>query len=113
DQAETAATVWLGLTLTCSRCHDHKFDPITRTDYYRLFAYFNQTPVTGGGGSGQTAPVIDFGTPVQEANRKTAQQRCDDLVKQLTPVEKRLRAAGAVLKDGKYETTLPAVIELA
>jgi hypothetical protein len=57
--------------------------------------------------------VIDFGTPEQEAKRKAAQQRYDGLVKRVTPVEKRLRDAGAVLKDGKYETTLPAVIESA
>jgi hypothetical protein len=32
--AETAGTVWLGLTMNCCRCHDHKFDPITQADYY-------------------------------------------------------------------------------
>ena len=59
DQAETSATVWLGLTITCSRCHDHKYDPLTQRDYYQLFAFFNQTPVDGAGGSGQTRPVIE------------------------------------------------------
>ncbi len=60
DMAETTATVWLGVTLTCARCHDHKFDPISRKEYYQLFAYFNQTPVTGGGGDPQTAPVVEY-----------------------------------------------------
>src|SRR5579872_4791646 len=36
DRVETTATVWLGLTLTCARCHDHKFDPFTQRDYYSL-----------------------------------------------------------------------------
>ncbi|MBN9520634.1 DUF1553 domain-containing protein [bacterium] len=114
DQTETVGTLWLGLTLTCSRCHDHKFDPISRRDYYRLFAYFNQTPVNGGGGSGQTAPVIDFSTPEQETRLKAAQKSLDETVKQIGPIEKKLRDdAATTTKDGKYESKLPAVIESA
>jgi hypothetical protein len=112
DQTETTATVWLGLTFTCCRCHDHKFDPLARSDYYRLFAYFNQTPVNGGGGSGQTPPVIDFGTTDQEQKRKETQAAYDELVKKVVPIETKLREAGMVKnKDGKYETTLSQVIE--
>ena len=59
DQAETVGTVWLGLTFNCCRCHDHKFDPLTQRDYYSLFAFFNQTPVTGGGGDPATPPVLE------------------------------------------------------
>ena len=114
DQTETTATVWLGLTVGCARCHDHKFDPILQKDYYSLFAYFNQTPVNGGGGSGQTAPVLDFASPEQEAKRKTAQAAYDDLVKKIVPIEVKLREAGMTKdKDGKYATTLPVVIESA
>jgi hypothetical protein len=113
DQTETVGTIWLGLTLTCSRCHDHKFDPLTRTDYYRLFAYFNQTPVNGGGGSGQTAPVIDFGSPEMEAKQKAAQKEYDAAAKAIAPIEVKLREAGMIMKDGKYDTTLPVVIESA
>lgn len=65
DMAETAGTVWLGLTFNCCRCHDHKFDPLTQRDYYRLFAFFNQTPVEGGGGNPWTPPVLDTATPDQ------------------------------------------------
>ncbi len=114
DQTETTATVWMGLTVGCARCHDHKFDPILQKDYYSLFAYFNQTPVNGGGGSGQTAPVMDFGTTAQEQKRKDAQAVFDDLVKQIVPIEKKLRDASAIKdKDGNYASTLPALIESA
>ena len=41
DRANTVATVWLGLSMECARCHDHKYDPVTQKDYYRLFAFFN------------------------------------------------------------------------
>jgi hypothetical protein len=65
DMTETTGTVWLGLTLNCCRCHDHKFDPLTQRDYYQLSAFFNQTPVTGGGGSPQTAPVLELPSSAQ------------------------------------------------
>ncbi len=67
DMTETMGTVWLGLTLTCSRCHDHKFDPLLKKDYYSLFAFFNQTPVNGGGGDPQTAPVLDMASEEQRS----------------------------------------------
>ena len=44
DMAETMGTVWLGLTLNCCRCHDHKFDPLEQKDYYQFTDFFNQTP---------------------------------------------------------------------
>src|SRR5262249_52543801 len=47
DRVETTATVWLGLTFTCCRCHDHKFDPFTQKEFYQLFAYFNNIPEKG------------------------------------------------------------------
>ena len=41
DRVNTTATVWLGTTLECAQCHDHKYDPFTQEDYYRFFAFFN------------------------------------------------------------------------
>ncbi|MGE3803238.1 MAG: PSD1 and planctomycete cytochrome C domain-containing protein [Gemmataceae bacterium] len=45
DRVNTTATVWLGTTLACAQCHNHKYDPFTQQDYYRVFAYFNNTPI--------------------------------------------------------------------
>ena len=47
DRVDTTATTWLGLTMACAQCHDHKFDPITQRDYYGLLDAFNRVPETG------------------------------------------------------------------
>ena len=47
DRVETTSTVWLGLTIGCARCHDHKYDPINQREFYQLFAFFNQVPEPG------------------------------------------------------------------
>ena len=68
DMTETTGTVWLGLTLNCCRCHDHKFDPLTNRDYYSLTAFFNQTPLTGESRDGQLPPVLRV-PPADEVQR--------------------------------------------
>src|SRR5205814_1880609 len=49
DRVNTTATAFLGLTIGCAQCHDHKFDPIKQREYYELFAFFNQTVDDGHG----------------------------------------------------------------
>lgn len=45
DRVNTTGTTWLGTTLECAQCHNHKYDPITQQEYYELFAFFNNTPI--------------------------------------------------------------------
>ncbi|MEY3203913.1 MAG: hypothetical protein RLZZ21_244 [Planctomycetota bacterium] len=47
DRVDTTSTTWLGLTMACAQCHDHKYDPMTRTDYYGLLDAFNRVPESG------------------------------------------------------------------
>lgn len=47
DRASTTASVFLGLTMACARCHDHKFDPITQRDFYRFYSFFNSNEEPG------------------------------------------------------------------
>ncbi len=49
DRVETTAAVWMGQTFNCARCHDHKFDPFTQKDFYRLKAFFNNVNEQGDG----------------------------------------------------------------
>ncbi|MEZ6032253.1 MAG: PSD1 and planctomycete cytochrome C domain-containing protein [Planctomycetaceae bacterium] len=83
DRVNTTATVWLGTTLECARCHNHKYDPFTQQDYYQLFAFFNNTPIeveqTGEGVQFEVAgPVLEL--PVSEERRSTAARLQSDLV---------------------------------
>lgn len=45
DRTNVTGTVWLGTTIECAQCHDHKHDPITQREYYQIFSYFNNTPI--------------------------------------------------------------------
>jgi len=68
DRVETVGTVWMGLTLNCTRCHDHKFDAIKQKEYYQLFDYFNQISEEGNVFNGRVAPVLDV-SPMEDAQR--------------------------------------------
>ncbi|MEM7386348.1 MAG: DUF1549 domain-containing protein, partial [Verrucomicrobiota bacterium] len=60
DRVDTTATVWLGLSAGCARCHDHKFDPISQKEFYQLYAFFNNVPEKGiDGRKGAARPFIE------------------------------------------------------
>ena len=92
DMAETTGTIWMALTLNCCRCHDHKFDPLKQRDYYSFTAFFNQTPVNGGGGDPQTPPVLAVpGVNDQEQVAKI-RKALDDFDSQLRRRQEELKA---------------------
>ena len=67
DRVETTATVWLGLTLGCARCHDHKYDPISQREYFGLFAYFNRSVERGLVSPDDPPPLLDVTTSAQKS----------------------------------------------
>ena len=99
DMAETVATVWLGLTFNCCRCHDHKFDPIAQKEYYGLFAFFNQTPVSGGGGDPFTRPLLDWPSAEQSAALTLATQAAAKLATAVTDAEAKLAKPKELSKE--------------
>ena len=72
DRVNTTGTVFLGLTIGCAQCHDHKYDPISQREYYQLYAYFNSTAFVG---SDPTGPRIDVPSPDQIARGEPERQR--------------------------------------
>ena len=67
DRVNTIGTVWLGLTLGCTQCHAHKFDPISQQDYYSLSAFFNSIDENGKAGKGAT-PYLKYSSPRVETS---------------------------------------------
>jgi hypothetical protein len=65
DRVNTTAQVWMGTTFACAQCHDHKYDPFTQEEYFRFFAFFNNT--ADGGGS--APPVLPLPTAAQVARQ--------------------------------------------
>ena len=85
DRVVTTGTVFLGLTLDCTRCHDHKYDPLTMNDFYSLFAYFNSIdgqPLDGN--RKDHAPVMKVVTEQQ-------QQTLNQLKREIQGIETRLQ----------------------
>jgi hypothetical protein len=74
DRVATTATVWLGSTLACAQCHDHKYDPFTQKDYYRLYAFFNNVPEKGLDGE-KANPVPSLQVPDADQKRRLATVR--------------------------------------
>jgi hypothetical protein len=71
DRVDTTSTIFLGLTLGCARCHNHKFDPFTQTEFYQFFSYFNNVPEHGKFRRvGNSPPYIAAPLPDQEARLK-------------------------------------------
>jgi len=62
DRVNTTGTLFLGLTLGCTQCHDHKFDPVSQQDYYSLTAYFNSIDESGAAGGG-AKPFLKYKSP--------------------------------------------------
>lgn len=87
DRANTTGTVWLGLTLGCTQCHSHKFDPITHQDYYAFTAFFNSIDEDGQAGK-RAKPYTPYASPY--AARAVTEARM--LVDQRRPAEAAERA---------------------
>ncbi len=96
DRANTTATVWLGTTLGCAQCHNHKYDPFSQKDYFRLLAFFANTDYesrTAGDGTRYSEARLDLATPAQEALRKDAQAEIDRLDRELRTTTPAVRDA--------------------
>ena len=98
DRVNTTATVWLGSTLACAQCHNHKYDPFSQKDYFRMLAFFASSDFdsrTFGDGTRYSEPTLDIATPAQEAARKDLQARIDAADRELKTVTPAVREAQA------------------
>jgi len=80
DRVHTTATILLGMSLSCARCHDHKFDPWTQREYYQFFAFFNNLNEQGEAGRvGNAEPTIKAPTPEQTIRQMATTQQLASL----------------------------------
>jgi hypothetical protein len=91
DRIDTTATTFLGLTMSCAQCHDHKYDPITQRDYYGLMDAFNRVPESGvpqyfSSRIRVASPFVEV--PSEEVTKKIAEydSRATDLEAKLQPI---------------------------
>ncbi|MGD9646436.1 MAG: PSD1 and planctomycete cytochrome C domain-containing protein [Pirellulales bacterium] len=82
DRVATTGEVFLGLTIGCARCHDHKFDPISQRDFYELFAFYNSCD----------EPVLELPTPDEAAREQALQSEIAAIESQLTEHDKQFLA---------------------
>ncbi|MGH9659508.1 MAG: DUF1549 domain-containing protein, partial [Bryobacteraceae bacterium] len=88
DRVETTSMVWMGLTMGCARCHDHKYDPVRQTEFYSFYAFFNTIGEKGlDGRYGNAEPLLPLPAPGQK-------ERQDQLRIEIAALEKDLPEAG-------------------
>ncbi|HJT35155.1 MAG TPA: DUF1553 domain-containing protein [Pirellulales bacterium] len=86
DRVNTTAAVWLGTTLECAQCHDHKYDPFTQRDYYGLLAFFNSTEIEADRSNPKVpgsirflGPSMELADPVVEGQRQRLKGELEEL----------------------------------
>jgi hypothetical protein len=96
DRVSTMGTVWLGLTVGCARCHDHKYDPLTARDFYSFYAFFNNVDEAGNGGPrdgrGNHKPYLRLPAPELEAQAAAKEKEIVEAKRVLAEVEKQVAA---------------------
>lgn len=107
DRVKTTSMVWMGLSLECAQCHNHKYDPFTQREYYRFFAYFNQASDPGmQTRSGNQSPVTEVFRDGQLDER-------DALKARLPEFDTRLAARRSAAGDAFQEWVARASAEAA
>jgi len=92
DRVNTTATIWLGATLECAQCHDHKYDPFSMQDYYQLLACFNNTALEADRANPAQPSSIRFIGPEMQLSSPQLDQQRDTLRKQITQLQQQLKS---------------------
>lgn len=94
DRVETMSTVFLGLTVGCARCHNHKYDPITQREFYQLYAYFNNIPELGRYLKfGNTPPHVKAPTREQQAKMHVLDRAVESMERAFADLAPKIQTA--------------------
>lgn len=106
DRVRTTASVWLGATLGCAQCHDHKFDPYTAKDFYSFAAFFADIEGPGVyGGNSKWEPIVMLPTPAQQADLR----EIDDEIAKLQKVFE-ASSPGLDAEQARWETEIRSLL---
>jgi hypothetical protein len=112
DRVDTTATVWLGVTLACARCHSHKFDPIPQEDFYKVFAYFNNLPEHGRAIKlGNSPPLVPSPTRAQRETLDALQSGLERLEREVREREPELASAQAAWETSRRALKPPDLVD--
>ena len=92
DRVNTSLQVWMGTTIGCAQCHNHKYDPISQEEYFQLFAILNNTEDAD---RANESPVLSVMTPDQKSQKTAWQRQIEELKQQLYPTGDALAATVA------------------
>ena len=84
DRVNTTMAIWMGTTMGCAQCHNHKFDPISQEEYFRVFAIFNNTEDTD---QHDESPLLTLWSKEQQQQKVAWQHEMDQLESQITPLK--------------------------
>ena len=92
DRTETLSTAFLGLTVACAKCHDHKFDPISQKDYFQLTAFFNNIRELGmTGDDGEFGPLLPLSNEATQAKLDQLNQGLNHIKKDIAITREQLQ----------------------
>ncbi|MDP7204801.1 MAG: DUF1549 domain-containing protein, partial [Pirellulaceae bacterium] len=115
DRVNTTMQVWMGTTIRCAQCHDHKYDPVSQEEYFRFFAFFNQSEDAD---RRDESPLLTIISEPQRQEKSRLQDEIAGLKKKLSPSAEDLAARqeewkGLAARDYQWQALVPASAQSA